>query len=201
MSRILSSSLIFLGWFFVSALLILASFLLVLTKTFDKKIIDYPSKQMGENITYTTYLTSPPLLNTFSANFEKNDARTLLIEKFLEENNSPMKGLGQFFVETADRFGLDWRLLPGIAKKESNLGKVLPKRSFNAFGWAIYAERNSGAVFSSWESAVEKVAKGLKTDYIDKGLTTPDLIMRKYTPQSKGSWTQDVNAAMDDIDR
>ena len=130
MSRILSSSIIFLGWFFVSLLVILASFLLVLTKTFDKKIIDSPSKQMGENITYTTYLTSPPPLNTFSANLEKNDARPLLVEKFLTENNSSMKGLGQFFVGVADRFGLDWRLLPGIAKKESNLGKVLPKRSF-----------------------------------------------------------------------
>ena len=34
--------------------------------------------------------------------------------------------------------------------------------------------------------------KGFKKGYIDKGLKTPEEIMPKYTPSSKGSWARGV---------
>lgn len=39
-------------------------------------------------------------------------------------------------------------------------------------------------------------AKILKRDYIERGLTTPEQIMRKYTPSSNGSWASSVNQWM-----
>ena len=85
-----------------------------------------------------------------------------------------------------------------IAFQESTLGKKMPKNSHNAWGWAIYTGTNSGAKFHDWKFAIETVAKGLKTDYIDRGLNTPEAIMTRYT-DSDGSWAFGVNFAIEEM--
>jgi hypothetical protein len=40
---------------------------------------------------------------------------------------------------------------------------------------------------------METVAKGLKENYVDKGLITPKQIMSRYTPSSNGSWEKGVS--------
>lgn len=104
-------------------------------------------------------------------------------------------------VTAADKYDLDYRLLPAIAMKESGLGKVIPKNSYNAWGWAIFTGKNSGAAFSGWEEAVDTVARGIKKNYVDKGLTSPEAIMAKYTPSSDGSWAADVIFTMNQIEK
>ena len=127
------------------------------------------------------------------------DSRPIIIDNFLAANQSPMVGLGNFFVQTADKYQLDWRLLPAIAFQESTLGKNMPAGSHNAFGWAIYTGADSGARFHNWEFAIETVAQGLKKDYVDKGLTSVDAIMSRYTPDSNGSWAFGVKFAMNEM--
>jgi len=126
----------------------------------------------------------------------KGDGRSVIIDNFLAKHNSPMTGLGQVFVQAADQYGLDYRLLPAIAFQESTLGKRMPKNSHNAWGWAIYTGETSGAKFRNWEHAIFTVAKGLKTDYIDRGLRTTEAIMTRYS-DSEGEWAFGVNFAME----
>lgn len=133
------------------------------------------------------------------ASVVKGDGRPILIDNFLARHNSPMRGLGATFVMVADKYGLDYRLLPAIAFQESTLGKNMPKGSHNAFGWAVYTGTTSGARFHDWEFAIETVAAGLKKDYIDRGLTSVDAIMTRYTPDSGGAWAFGVNFAMSEM--
>ena len=46
--------------------------------------------------------------------------------------------------------------------------------------------------FSSYEEAIETVAAGIKRNYVDTGLITPEDVMKKYTPSSNGSWANAV---------
>lgn len=126
------------------------------------------------------------------------DSRTALIDKFLAKNRSPMIGLGSTFVEAADKYGLDWRLLPAIAFQESNLGKRAPAGTYNPFGWAIYPGSKEG--FNSWTEAINLVAASFKKNYSDQGLTEPETIVVKYTAkESSPKWVFAVKAAMNEI--
>jgi hypothetical protein len=133
------------------------------------------------------------------SDFQTDDARPVIVDNFLAKHNSPMVGHGKDFVLTADKYGIDWRLLPAIAFQESNLGKKIPAGSHNAFGWAVFTGERSGAEFDSWPASIETVAKGIKERYINQGLTTPEAIMTKYTPSSDGSWAFGVRFAMDEM--
>ena len=141
--------------------------------------------------------------DTFSSNQEVKgvstikeieDAREQIVGSFLERHNSPLEPydyFGQFLVEIADKYGIDYRLLPAIAMQESNLCKKIPEGSFNCLGFGVHSKGT--LAFESYEANFERAAKELKKNYIDIGLTTPEKIMTKYTPHSNGSWANSVN--------
>ncbi|OIO18933.1 MAG: hypothetical protein CO029_01760 [Candidatus Magasanikbacteria bacterium CG_4_9_14_0_2_um_filter_41_10] len=61
------------------------------------------------------------------------DVRPERIDRYFAKNNMPLKGHGKTFVEAADTCGMDWRLLPAIAVRESSGGKHMQLN--NPFGW------------------------------------------------------------------
>lgn len=146
-----------------------------------------------------TYHSEGKAKVVIASDIQTNDARPVIVDNFLAKHASPMQGMGKTFVFIADKYGIDWKLLPAIAFQESNLGKKIPKNSYNAWGWAVYTGANSGAAFDSWEHAIETVARGIKEKYIAQGLTTPEAIMTKYTPSSDGSWAYAVRFAMEEM--
>jgi hypothetical protein len=128
---------------------------------------------------------------------ETADGRPQLVANFLRRYKSPLQPYdewGQKIVAIADKYNIDFRLLPAIAMQESNLCKNIPEGTFNCLGFGIH-ERGTLA-FESFEANFERAAKELKKYYIDKGLTTPEKIMTKYTPGSNGSWAESVNQWM-----
>lgn len=128
---------------------------------------------------------------------EADDARVELVSNFLERYKSPLKPydyFGQVFVDLADKYQIDFRLLPAIAMQESNLCKVIPEGSYNCLGFGVHSKGTLG--FESFEANFDRAARELKTNYIDIGLTTPEKIMTKYTPHSNGSWADSVNQWM-----
>lgn len=131
---------------------------------------------------------------------DRDDGRSVIVEQFFKGYKSPLAGASAKFVEVADKYGLDYRLLPSIAMQESNGGKILPHNSYNPFGYGIYGKQVLR--FNSFEDAIERVGRGLKQDYIDKGLTTPWEIMTKYTPPSLakgGPWATGVSTFMAEL--
>ncbi|MBI3380151.1 phage holin family protein [Candidatus Gottesmanbacteria bacterium] len=132
-----------------------------------------------------------------------SDRRVDKLEEFLTKNGSPLAPMASVFVVASDIYQFDWRLLPAISGKESSYGKKIPwdkvndRHSFNPFGWGIYGDQIIS--FDSWEDGILKVASGLRREYFDKELLTTELVMRKFTPRSDGSWARDVQIIMENI--
>lgn len=64
----------------------------------------------------------------------KEDQRIEILREFFIDNNSPLASYSAFFIETADKYALDWTLMPAISGMESSFGKKMPKGSNNPFG-------------------------------------------------------------------
>lgn len=122
------------------------------------------------------------------------DYRVVILENYLESHNSPLSPYSAHFIETADKYGLDWRLVPAIAGVESTFGKRIPHNSYNAYGWA-----NGAYQFNSWDESIEVVSKTLREKYVDRGATTVNEISRIYAPPSS-TWAGNVKFFMRKID-
>lgn len=122
------------------------------------------------------------------------DRRIIQLQSFLAKQGSPLEPHAGDFVSAADRYGLDWKLLPAIAGVESTFGKHIPYGSFNAYGWANGAYR-----FTSWEDSISHVSRALKEKYVDRGLDTPHKIGPVYAPPST-TWAGKVIFFMNQIE-
>ncbi len=155
-------------------------------------------KQQGQS--FNLYAALPDTSTQVSESIEDSDARAKIIENFFKGYNSPLSKFGEAFVKTADKYKLDYRLLPSIAMQESNGGRKLISDSFNPFGYGIYSSQVKR--FTSFEEAIDRVGRGLREDYLDKGLTTAEKIMPKYTPPSValgGPWAKGVSTFMEEL--
>ena len=110
----------------------------------------------------------------------------------VNRNNAPLADYAEKVVEVANKYGLDYRLLPAIATVESSGGKN-NFRKYNAWGWGNKS-------FGSFEEGIETVGKGLKTGYIDKGRDTVEEIAPIYCPPNYKNWTRSVNQFMNEIE-
>ncbi|MBI3984654.1 MAG: hypothetical protein HY344_01750 [Candidatus Levybacteria bacterium] len=122
------------------------------------------------------------------------DARVEAVEDFLSYYKSVLTPFADEIVATADKYDLDYRLIPAIAMQESTLCKKAPKDSHNCWGYGIYGGKVTR--FDNYNDAIETVTKGLATKYKAIGLETPEEIMSKYNPVSKGTWAEGVSGYM-----
>lgn len=139
----------------------------------------------------------PPSENSFSAKIESSDGRVEKIRQFLSQYNSPLEPYASDIVEAADEYDLDYRLIPAIAMQESNLCKKIPNESYNCWGYGIYGGKVHR--FEDYKEGIYAVTKTLAIKYKNNGLVTPDEIMTRWTPSSKGSWAYSVNHFMDKL--
>lgn len=152
----------------------------------EKMIADIDQKKTNF---YSSYINN--LKKTVKTEATIADGRVANLKAFFRKYNSPLYDYAEKIVEVSDKYQFDYRLLPAIAMQESNLCRVIPENSYNCWGWGIYGSLVTR--FSSYDEAIETIAKGLKNEYIDKGLVTASMIMKKYTPPSQGSWAHGVN--------
>lgn len=106
-----------------------------------------------------------------------------------------MAGQGMSFLRAGRKYGVDPRLLVGIATIESSAGQH-EKIRYNPFNWGVHR----GQSYGSYEEAIMDVARGLRRGYLDQGLTTPQQIVSKYAPSSDGNnesnWAKVVGQVM-----
>ncbi|MBI4100301.1 glucosaminidase domain-containing protein [Candidatus Microgenomates bacterium] len=125
---------------------------------------------------------------------KKADKRVQQLRLFLAHYNSPLEDFAPAFIESADRNGVDWKLVPAITGVESTFGKAIPAKSYNAYGWA-----NGEYYFKNWGESIEIVNKTLKEKYIDRGANTVEKIAPIYAPPSR-TWAGKVNFFMRKIE-
>jgi hypothetical protein len=143
------------------------------------------------------YASLPSTIPSISTEIGAADARVAIVRQYLQRYNSPLYPLAGHIVETADEYGLDYRLTTAIAQQESNLCKIIPPESFNCWGWGIHSQGSLG--FLSYEEGITTVTAGLKNNYLNLGYKTVDEIMSKYTPLSNGSWASGVISFMNEM--
>ncbi len=131
------------------------------------------------------------------------DKRVLILKDYLAKHNSPLENNAQDFIDAADQYELDWRLVASIAGTESTFGKAIPGghdplyTSYNGWGWGVYGD--NVLKFKSWREAIFTISKGLKENYVDKGYTEPFSMNKKYA--SSKTWGTHVNFFMNDIEK
>jgi hypothetical protein len=143
----------------------------------------------------------PPESQIIVASPHTSDARAIIVQKYLQKYSSPLEPYSQIIVDISDKYNLDYRLLVAIAQQESNLCKKIPTDSHNCWGYGIYGDLVTK--FDNYPEAMETVASGLKRNYLDKGLDTPEKIMAKYTPPSViigGPWARGVSTFLTDME-
>lgn len=107
------------------------------------------------------------------------DARLVRLQQFFEARDCPLREVAADFLQAADRYALDWRLLPSISMIESSGGKDF--RNNNVFGWDTPLQS-----FSSVREGIHYVAAQLaRSDrYKNKSL---DGKLRTYNPNPEYS--------------
>ncbi len=152
----------------------------------------------AQNSNYSVaFAALPSAENVLEDSIVFKDARTEIIRQFFEKYKSPLAPFAQNVVEDAEKYGLDYRLLPAIAMQESNLCHKIITDSYNCWGFGIYGKKVTR--FESYPEAIDTVSKTLANNYIAGGLDTPEKIMKKYTPSSNGSWAYSVSYFMNQL--
>jgi hypothetical protein len=101
-------------------------------------------------------LDATPVTKEVVSNEDIRKEHAAVINKFFKDRNMPLSGTGMTFVLVAEKYGLDWRLLPAIGVRESSGGKEAC--GYNAFGWGSC---KLGHNFNSYEEAIESLGKNL----------------------------------------
>lgn len=168
------------------------------------------SKYLTIFLSFLSFLILVSKLNSFevraqsvvkTAPFEEVSARKLdkeaqILAAYLAKYNSPLQHHSQDFVDAAKEYGLDWKLVVSIAGVESTFGKHIPG-GFNGWGWGVYGSQ--AIYFSSWRNGIYTVSKGLKEDYISRGLLDPYAMNRRYA--ASPSWGAKVSYFMADLEK
>lgn len=124
----------------------------------------------------------------------EKDLRIEKLKRFLVSYNSPLTSYASEFVKVADKYNLDWKLIPAITGVESTFGKAIPYGSYNAYGWV-----NGAYYFASWEESIEIVGKSLRENYLDRGAYTVEKIAPIYAPPSQ-TWAWKVKYFMEKLE-
>jgi len=129
------------------------------------------------------------------------DPRVIVLQDYLAKYNSPLRNYAKDFIEAADTYNLDWKLVPAITGVESTFGKRTPgsynRPSYNGWGWGVYGDQALG--FQSWRHGIFTVSEGLRKNYVDKGYVTPQQMNKKYA--SSLTWGSKVTYFMNDLQK
>lgn len=154
----------------------------------SKKVtLNYLTPLYGQEVftnEYTlTSLSSADVLSKLDSktSFRTEDPRVVVMQRFLFNYNSPMYPSARTFIDEADRYGLDWRLVASISGVESAFGNLIPRGTHNAWGWrGINKNPDGWSQFDTWDAGIAEVTRGLAQGY---GITlTPFQIEPYYCP-------------------
>ncbi len=134
--------------------------------------------------------------NTKVVERKQLDPRASVLKDYFAKYNSPLENNAQDFIDAADSNNIDWKLVPAIAGVESTFGRFIPG-GYNGWGWGVYGDQ--AIYFNSWRDGIFTVSRGLKEEYINKGLKNPYEMNRVYA--ASPTWGQKVSYFLKDIEK
>lgn len=192
-------TLIVVAWFPLTFILLIVNITLLLAIRGGSQAAAANNSFRSTNYGLTASYSTAQVLGT---NIVAGDARALLIQRFLNRMNSPMASYSDLIVQSADEYGLDWRLTTAIAGCESEWGKKIPIDSFNPYGIAVYTGQKHGKNFDSWEHAISWATRYIREQYYNRGITDLKAIGAIWAPPSVNtnySWSSCVDSYVNAI--
>ena len=116
------------------------------------------------------------------------------IKKILEKYNSPLVNNVDDFIQSCFYYEIDCYFLPAIAGLESKFGHYVIPNSFNPFGWG-----GGYIFFTNWADAIDKVAYGIKNNYLNRGLENIEQIGRIYSESS--NWAKKIEFFINEFEK
>lgn len=122
------------------------------------------------------------------------DLRVQALGNVLNRYKSILGPYAGSYVASADKYNVDWKLLPSIAGLESTFGRAYIEGTYNVYGWG------SGRIyFKSWEDGIDEINSKLRSNYMDKwGAQNVWEIGPIYAESP--TWAVRVNSFMTEID-
>lgn len=167
--------------------------------------------EVGQNYNYDTTVfsgisnSSGMKMNTGYANISSTNPKIIAMRNFLLDYNSPMYPYASIFVNEAEKYGLDWRLVASISGVESAFGRITPQNTNNAWGWRAGRTATGERTWSSWANwgdGIEAVTSGLANGYGTN--LTPRQIEPTYCPpcaqDPNHPWSGGVSRYMRELD-
>jgi hypothetical protein len=169
----------------VSAMTIIAVSTLLVSPTISKQ----NDRLEAYELTASNFVGRKESIAVIKTTLEaRNDDRAERLGKFLQSQGSPMASNATDLVNIADKYGLDWRLLPAIAGVESTYARVVPSGSYNPYGWS-----NGRYCFQNWVVASDYVASQIRNLW-GSGEITPWGIGPSYA--ASPTWAARVSSNM-----
>jgi hypothetical protein len=181
----------------LGGLVVAESLYLVNYKENDEKI--YANLSGNKSLMIAAEASENDVLGEISSQIIESEARPIIIERYLEKYKSPLLPYAKEIFELSETYGFEYYWIVAIAQQESNLCKKIPEDSHNCWGYGIH--KNGTLKFDNYDLSLKAYAEYLKREYFDKGLNTPELIMKKYCPHSDGSWARGVRQFIDEMER
>ncbi len=154
-----------------------------------------------QNLKYSVYSANPLVLGDSSTRISQGDSRAESIDRVMAFYKCPMTGLGDKFVQEADKNNIPYWVVASIAFQESSCGKNTPikngEETYNAYGYGVWGEHIKA--FKTWEHGIEVMSVYMSEMFYSQNITELCEIMKTYTPPSKGSWCAGVGHFRDQI--
>lgn len=134
-----------------------SSFLLIFLITINSTKSYAEEKSSGTSASFTQFA------ETSVSDIQDN--RVQILRSFLLEYNSPLADNAESFIKQADKYNLDWKLLPAISGVESTFGNAVPLNCNNAWGYNIY-----GAItrcFTTYDDAIAVISHDIRHLYMN----------------------------------
>ena len=123
------------------------------------------------------------------------DTRVRVLQRYLQQQGSPLAPYAQEFVAQADYYHIDWKLLVAISGVESTFGKAVP--CTNAWGFGIYGDQTM--CFASYNQAIHTISESIRDQYMDRwGATNVYSIGNLYA--ASPTWADRVTYFMNQIE-
>lgn len=112
------------------------------------------NKEQNQGTAVSTVSIATDTTEGISDSAEPEDDRASRLDAYFSKWDMPLAGYGAKFISEADKYGIDWKLMPAIAVQESSGGKYM--KNNNPFGWGSCEIK-----FASFNEAIEELAANL----------------------------------------
>src|SRR3989338_4471507 len=124
----MKKAVLLIAYFALTPILIFTSILQLFALVYHQNNPNLLSQNSSPRVAFAAL---PSAENVLDDHITAVDARVEMVRQFFEKYKSPLEPFAQSVIDSADQYGLDFRLIPAIAMQESNLCHKIIIDSYN----------------------------------------------------------------------